>query len=323
LRYPDQSRLALTPRQISVRRYFTPLPSFPFRGMIGPAIAVLIGLVLLGNGPAGVFIGLVLVAVGSLRAGPRIYRYMQGRALAEPKPSEEELDTWLAEAIDPIYESGFRRLDIVQSDLVDQEAPPLVVIGFPEHLPDFLGPAAGQGSDFRRPRFRLARGRDGRIRATHYDILVIYMTTWHLCTYKCVLEMETGNVISDRTREFHYRDVVSVASESERLKIQIPVDVSGHRPGPAVQHAHDGPTAKLRDEEAFEFTTSQWFRLRVSSDEIAVLVALFDMKAHGEGTDIDLALRRIRGRLREYTRLREEGEGSFDDLHARQPRRDF
>ncbi len=322
MRYPDQDRLALTPRQVSVRRYFTPIPRFPFRSIIGPAIAVLIGLGLLGAGAVGAVIGLVLIAGGALRGGPRIHRYLQGRARAEPKPSENELDKWLAEGIDPIYQTGFRRLDIVPSDLVDKDAPPLVVIGFPDQLPDFLRPAGGR-SDPRRPRFRLARGRDGRIRATHYDILVIYMTTWHLCTYQCVLEMETGHVISDRTREFHYRDVVSVATESERLKIQIPINVTGYTPEPAAQNGNSGPGANHKDEEAFEFTTSQWFRLRVSSDEISVLVALFDIKAYDEGTDIDLALRRIRGRLRDYTRLREEGEGAFDDLHARRPLREI
>jgi hypothetical protein len=58
-------------------------------------------------------------------------------------------------------------------------------------------------------------------------------------------------------------------------------------PEPAAPSA-DGDAArpKAQEEETFEFTTSQWFRLRVSSDEISVLVALFNMEAYGQGTDI-------------------------------------
>jgi hypothetical protein len=293
--------------------------------MIGPAAAALIGLILLATGAAvGVVIGLALVAAGLIRGGPRIRRYIRGCALADPKPSDHQIDTWLAESIEPICEDGFRRLDIVHSDLVDKDAPPLVVVGFPNDLPDFLAPDAAQVSDSQRPRFRLARGKDGKIRATHYDVLVVYMSTWHLCTYQCVLEMETGGVISDRTREFHYRDVVSVATESERLKIQVPIDHSGRGAEPIAENGDGESRAAVKNgaKATFEFTRSQWFRLRVASDEIAVLVALFDIKAYGQGTDIDIALRQIRGRLREYTRLHEEGSGTFDDLHATRRRRE-
>jgi hypothetical protein len=109
--------------------------------MIGPAAAALIGLILLATGAAvGVVIGLALVAAGLIRGGPRIRRYIRGCALADPKPSDHQIDTWLAESIEPICEDGFRRLDIVHSDLVDKDAPPLVVVGFPNDLPDFLAP---------------------------------------------------------------------------------------------------------------------------------------------------------------------------------------
>ena len=57
-------------------------------------------------------------------------------------------------------------------------------------------------------------------------------------------------------------------------------------------------------------------RERAASDEISVLVALFDVSAYGEGTHIDIALRQIRRRLRDDAELREEGTGAFDDLHA-------
>ena len=315
MNYPDQERLRLTPRQIAVRRYFTPTPKFPVRSMIGPAVAALIGLVLLVSGSIGLFIGLILIAIALFKAVPRIRRYVRACALADPKPADHELDVWLAEAIGPIIEDGFTRLDIVRSDLVNSDMQPLVIVGFPRDLPGSAAPRPGPRPDDQRMGFRLARGVDGKIRATHYDILVVYLTKWRLCTYQCLLEMETGKVISDGTREFLYRDVVSVATEGKREKIQVPVDHT-RRPAEVDPKAAVALTTQAGTNATFEVTTSQWFRLRVASDEISVLVALFDVSAYGEGTHIDIALRQIRGRLRDYAELREEGTGAFDDLHA-------
>ncbi len=315
MNYPDQQRLRLTPRQIAVRRYFTPAPKFPVRAMIGPGLAGLVGLLLLASGPIGVVIGLILIIIALVKAVPRIRRYIRGCALADPKPADHELDVWLAEAIGPIVEDGFTRLDIVRSDLVNHDMQPLVIVGFPRDLPGSAAAGPGQRHDDQRMRFRLARGVDGKIRATHYDILVVYLTKWRLCTYQGLLEMETGRVIADGTREFLYRDVVSVATEGKREKMQVPVDHT-RRPSDTAPDGAAASGPKAHSSATFELTTSQWFRLRVASDEISVLVALFDVSAYGEGTDIDIALRQIRGRLRDYAELREEGAGAFDDLHA-------
>ena len=315
MNYPDQERLRLTPRQIAVRRYFTPTPTFPVRAMIGPSVAGLIGLLLLAAGSVGMLIGLVLIAIALFKAVPRIRRHIRACALSDPKPADHELDIWLAEGIGPIIEDGFTRLDIVRSDLVNNDMEPLVIVGFPRDLPGSAAPRPGQRHDEQRMRFRLARGVDGKIRATHYDILVVYLTKWRLCTYQGLLEMETGKVISDGTREFLYRDVVSVATEGKREKIQVPVNHT-RRPSAANPEAAVASTTKADSSTTFEVTTSQWFCLRVASDEISVLVALFDVSAYGEGTHIDIALRQIRGRLRDYAELREEGTGAFDDLHA-------
>jgi hypothetical protein len=315
LNYPDQQRLRLTPRQIAVRRYFTPAPKFPVRAMIGPGVAGLVGLLLLASGSIGVVIGLILIIIALVKAVPRVRRYIRACALSDPKPADHELDVWLAEAIGPIVEDGFTRLDIVRSDLVNNDMQPLVIVGFPRDLPGSAAPRPGQRHDDQRMGFRLARGVDGKIRATHYDILVVYLTKWRLCTYQGLLEMETGKVIADGTREFLYRDVVSVATEGKREKIQVPDDHT-RRPSDTDPQSAAASSPKAENSATFELTTSQWFRLRVASDEISVLVALFDVSAYGEGTDIDIALRQIRGRLRDYAELREEGTGAFDDLHA-------
>ena len=295
----------LTARQASVRRYFTPPPDFP--SIIRPAIAAVIGLFFIlaglgGSAPIAI-VGLIIIAVAAVKATPRIIRYNEMRARSEPKPSDHQMDQWLADAIGPMIEAGFNRLDIARSELVNPAAGPLVVVGFPD------SPSA---------RFRLARGKDGHVRASHYDILAVYLTQWRLSTYQCVLDMETGAFVTDQTREFHYRDIVSVATSSDRVSWPIPIDHAKPHATPATT---DGSGDAIENkQQSVEVTTTQWFRLRVASDEIAILVGLFDVSAYGEKGAVDNALSQIRGQLRRYTRMHEPGGGAFDDLHrARRP----
>lgn len=302
MRDPHQG---LTARQASVRRYFTPPPDFP--RIVKPAIAAVIGLFFIlaglgGSAPIAV-VGLIVVAVAAIKATPRIIRYNELRARSEPKPSDHQMDQWLADAFGPMIEAGFNRLDIARSELVNPAAGPLVVVGFP---------------DTPTGHFRLARGKDGQVRASHYDILAVYLTEWRLSTYQCVLDMETGAFVTDQTREFHYRDIVSVATSSDRVSWPIPIDHAKPHAAPATT---DG--SENKQQQSLDVTTSQWFRLRVASDEIAILVGLFDVSAYGEKGAVDNALSQIRGQLRRYTRLHEPGGGAFDDLHrARRPSED-
>jgi hypothetical protein len=296
----------LSPRQAAVRRYFTPPPDFP--SIIKPAIAAGIGLILIVSGLGGAtfitLVGFIVVAVAAIKATPRIIRYNELRARSEPKPSDHQMDQWLADAIGPMIDKGFDRLDIARNELVNPAGGPLVVVGFPDR-------ANGH--------FRLARGKDGQVRASHYDILAVYLTEWRLSTYQCVLDMETGAFVTDQTREFHYRDIVSVATSSDRVSWPLPIDHARPRAASATGNGGNDQESK---QNHLEITTSQWFRLRVASDEIAILVGLFDVSAYGEKGAVDNALSQIRGQLRRYTRLHEPGGGAFDDLHANRRRGD-
>jgi hypothetical protein len=290
----------LTAREAAVRRYFTPTPAFP--RVIVSSVVTVIGFILLLSAAASAFYaiaGLVVIFLGARKCVPRIYRYYRDKKFAEPKPTDAQMDLWLAEAFDPARAEGFKRLDIMRDQVIDPGTPPLLVVGFPQAVS-----------------YRLARGRDGLVRCDKYDILVVYLTNWHLCTYQCILDMETGAFISDRTHEFHYRDVLSVATSSDRLVLPLPVDHS--KP---VGLAPAGGTAV--ETPVLESTTSMMFRLRVASDEIKVQVRLFDYAVKGEDQAVDLALKQIRGRLRDYTRLHDEkGLGAFDDLHQARQRAD-
>ncbi len=294
----------LSPRQASVRRYFVPTPAFP--NIVGPVILGAIALVLFIAATASpflAFVGLVVAFFAVKKGLPRILLYQRLKALAEPKPSDQQMDQWLHEALGPAIDQGFHRMDIVRDDLVSRDREPLQVIGLPQNVS-----------------YRLAKGRDGIVRSSHYDILVVFMTQWHLSTFQCVLDMATGAFISDQTREFTYRDILSVSTASDRLVAQFPLD---HRQTPSAPS--DGQQgAAGAGHVKVEATTAQLFSLKVASDEIRVLVSLFDFRVDGRGFDsgVDNALQQIRGRLRAYTTLQESGEGAFEDLNQVRQRRD-
>ena len=287
----------LTAREAAVRRYFTPTPPFP--RVIVSSVVTLVGFILLLSAAASAFLaiaGVIVIILGARKCVPRIHRYYRDKKFAEPKPTDAQMNLWLAEAFDPARSEGFKRLDIVQDQVIDPGTPPLLVVGFPQ--------AAA---------YRLARGRDGLVRSDKYDILVVYLTNWHLCTYQCILDMETGAFISDETREFHYRDVLSVATSSDRIVLSLPVD---HSKPAGLAPASPTAAGQPNNKPTVESTTRLMFRLRVASDEIKVLVRLFDYAIADEDQAVDFALKQIRGRLRDYTMLHDEkGLGAFDDLH--------
>ena len=294
----------LTARAAAVRRYFTPLPRFP--RIIGIAIAALIGLILvlsgLGSSAFVSVVGLLVLIFAAVRGVPRILDYRRRRALAEPKPSDDQMDQWLMDAFEPARRAGFRRLDLEPSDLLNPDQEPLLVVGFPQ----------GDGRTY-----KLARGKDGRLRASHYDLLVVYMTEWHLSTYQCTLDMETGALGADETHEFAYRDIVSVATTSDRVTFSIPLDHTKTPHGLAVLLGENPGEKGEKKSPELEFTSQTWFRLRVASDEIKLCVYFSNFAIPGVDDEkdgpVDGALQQIRGRLREYTRL-SEGDKNADTL---------
>ncbi|KAF4405848.1 MULTISPECIES: hypothetical protein [Streptomyces] len=297
----------LSPRAADVRRYFTPTPPPP--RLRGPVIVWSLGLVcllyaLVTDRAAGGFlvVGIVAGAKGAHTHLTRLKRYRQARAWAEPKPADSWMDQLLyVEGRESVVGTGRARLNLVRADEAaaeqgDEGSGPLVVFGLPPV------PPAG---------FRMAIGRDGILRATHYDIFVFFLTKWHLCMYRGLLEMETGFTVQDETKEFAYRDVVSLATASDRRTMPKPPEHNGQgQPAPGT-----GPGG-FPAAPVLHWTTQQFFRLRVASDHISTLVGLhfedqLGTSGFGNGEEVEMTLQRIRAKLREYTERREES-GSGD-----------
>ncbi|NPA72217.1 MAG: hypothetical protein GXO35_05235 [Gammaproteobacteria bacterium] len=197
-------------RSTALKKYFLPTPPKPkhaaqiFWMIVG-------GLLLLGSFASGLMTvvedvdGGVLCCSGiAFFVGGGIFltnlisfyttesKYRAEYRKAEPKPSDEQVDSWFAQDKQYIIKDAIRKLDLEEEQIVNIDAP-LVVVG-PQSL----------------AKFKI--GKDGIIRFSAYEIVVIYLTNYHLGAYSCEWDFVRSRVINEQTQEYHYTDVVSVAT---------------------------------------------------------------------------------------------------------------
>jgi hypothetical protein len=267
-------------RKDLVPKYFVTTPDEPKGGEWGSgvmamgAVIALAGLLLLfsGGGDAACF-SLIMLVGGAFAAwmgftawssrSTRMAAYQETLKRAEPKPTDKQMDAWLKGDIAKLKGEALKKLDLESEQLMQPE--PLLIVG-----------PANQTA--------VAVGKDGTIRFSKYDIVVIYLTDYHLAAYEGSLDMASGNTTSESTQEYHYADVVSVATQTGNL---FNIEVNG---------------------EKKSIDTYQKFALAVASgDHIDVVVAfpqkdqIQEFLSTGEfpPSGAEEAIRTIRARLRE------------------------
>jgi hypothetical protein len=118
--------------------------------------------------------------------------YQRAYKLAEPKATDKQMDQWLAEGIEMVIEEARNRLDI---DQTDDKAIPRMIDG-----PDdssYIGPGA-----------------DKILRFNRHNILLIFLTRHNVATFKCILDLGFGEILQDKTKEFPYRDITNLETET-------------------------------------------------------------------------------------------------------------
>jgi hypothetical protein len=128
-------------------------------------------------------------------------QYEKDYERAEPKPSDEQMDQWMDGDIEKIVAEALRRLDL---DHEDYKAKPFLI----------GGPASLKETKF-------AKGKDGKTRASHLNILVVFLTEYHVAAYQCDNSMEYGQVLTDRTQEFPYREITNLGTQIVKEKIHL------------------------------------------------------------------------------------------------------
>jgi phage terminase large subunit-like protein len=193
-------------RKVAVPKYFMKSPEKPNGTkqflMIGLGVLMLIGGVASlasdssGCGGALILGGLLVGAVGALGLTGLQSKYRTELAKTEPKPSDAQMDAWLAEDTARFKADALQKLDIVREQIVGDPDKPITVIG----------PRAGAMAQV---------GQDGIIRFSAYDFLVVHLTSYHLAAYQCEYNFVDGLPYSESTKEYHYSDVVSVSTQTD------------------------------------------------------------------------------------------------------------
>ena len=201
-------------RSEAVRKYFIQTPTKPVepdysanqkRMGIGGGLLFL-GLILLASGQ-GI---LVLSGIASgyfgfkfLKSGLSEYfklkkeyeencsRYEKDYKEAEPKPSDEQMDRWMDAAIAFLKKESLRKLDIEEGDY---SANPLVIGGPAEDLSET----------------KYASGKDGKVRYSHLNVLIVYLTDHNILTYQCTHTLIQDQTLSDTTQEFPYKEITNL-----------------------------------------------------------------------------------------------------------------
>jgi hypothetical protein len=111
------------------------------------------------------------------------------------------MDQWKDEDQEKIIAEALRRLDLDHGDYIAKP----YLIGGPASLKET----------------KLAKGKDGITRASHLNILVVFLTEYHVAAYQCNLSMEYGQVLTDRTQEFPYREITNLGTQIVKEKIYL------------------------------------------------------------------------------------------------------
>ncbi|WP_414582259.1 hypothetical protein [Scytonema sp. PCC 10023] len=133
-------------------------------------------------------------------------QYKNDYAQAEPKPSDEQIDKWMNSDINSIIEESLRKLDLEDGDY---KAKPLVI----------GGPAESNET-------RYVLGKDGKFRYSHLNVLIVYLTDHNILTYQCLHTLIHGQILSDSTQEFPYKEITNLQIKTININISL---VNGNR----------------------------------------------------------------------------------------------
>lgn len=197
----------IDPRSVAVKKYFKVTPDAPTyigsilwvaSGIFGLVLGIANGeflLVLCGGG------GLLLVGWGLFQYFADKGAYDKAYSEAEPKPSDQQMDNWLEQDKQRIVSEALNKLGLVPEQVLNITDPLFVI-----------GPLSSA-------KFKL--GNDNIVRFSAYQLVVIYLTNYHLGAYSCTLDFVDGRTGSEQTQEFHYNDVVSVSTLNSNSQFTI------------------------------------------------------------------------------------------------------
>jgi hypothetical protein len=210
-------------RSEAVRKYFTKTPIKPdkpdYSGhqrkiVIGGGLLLLALILLFSGSGVNILLGIALgyfgfkLFVNGFSAYSKQKRkheedckqYEKDYERAEPKPSDEQMDKWMNDEEEKIRSESLRRLNLDSEDYIAK--------------PHLIG---GPADEWKETKY--AVGKDGKIRFSHFNVLVVYLTDYHLAAYQSIRSIENGVTLQDSTQEFPYQEITKLGTQTKTLEI--------------------------------------------------------------------------------------------------------
>lgn len=185
-------------RKERVLKYFMATPSKPKNVFWGIILVGLVVLIIKGylqddaTGIAFIIVGLLGLYAALKKFITITRKYWFEFKRSEPKATDKEMDGWLSDCYRIVLEEAKRRLGIDEEDI---SADPFWIDG----------PGAASS---------IAPGRDLVLRFNQHNILLLFLTDHNIATYKCIFDLGLGEILSDSTQEFPYRDITNLETKT-------------------------------------------------------------------------------------------------------------
>lgn len=239
-----------TERLELVAKYFIhtpPKPNYTAEKIWGVAGIILVILSLQTTG-LWALLGLISFGVGVVKYLKNKSAYDEEFKRAEPKATDGQMDNWFDEGMRMVEEQARERLDI---DLEDTSARPLIIDG----------PASNT---------YIGKGKDKMIRFRHHNVIIFFLTEHNVATFQCVLDLGCGEILNDRTKEFPYKDITNLETETTNDTFHYVNDIKSSVTGIQVFNLYTSGANKMSANYIFLKGTSEDFIVPPSTAESTI-----------------------------------------------------
>lgn len=206
-------------KRVQIKKYFQPFPKVAIW-------AIIAGVVLIDAYGLGLI--LIGIGVGEFRSYSK-------------KPTDQQIDTWINEDLKPIKQRALTKTGLDQSELVRES----VLVTSPRFW-NIGGAEVG-----------LKKGKDQIIRFMPLGVTVINFGADQLAVYQCVIDLTTGNQLSESSKEYFYSDVVSVETKTSSLTLhKSEITAKTLTMFPILRHLMQNDKLQFNEAEKFILTTS-------------------------------------------------------------------
>ena len=231
-----------------IKKYFKPFPMWALWMIVGAVVLIAISRDVW-------MLCLLLAGIG----GGQI-------AMIGNAPSDAQIDAWLNEDLKMLFPKALAKTGTDSSELVAES----VMV---------TGPAFQYLAN---KNLALKTGKDGILRYSPLNVTIINFTENQLISYSCVFDSRVGIAFSERTDEYFYRDVVSVATKTQNYNMTL----------------KDGKTVVVEAAEVFQLTTAGGTSIEVTLNAPKI-IQMLGKQGHIPTTAADKAIQSVRKMLRE------------------------